>query len=223
MDLLFNNVLIKFDEEPEEIEVSGVKLKLDTSFNKMQHQVTTGMVMGLPHRLYFDRTNVVKSVEYDVDMELEIGDRVIMSYLSYGEAIKNASVDECHYVRYDEILVAMRGDQVIPLNGLVLIEPINMTESNEVKEVSKFLILPDYVKIQKSETRGIVRYKGKPVKRYLLDRFDTIYESEDDIQVGDYVYFSPNYAVPLQYDMHKTLPMTLYRMRRKDIQGVYQP
>lgn len=223
MDLLFNNVLIKFDEEPEEIEVSGVSLKIDTSFNKMQHQVTTGTVMALPQRLYFDRTNVVKSVEYDVDMELQVGDRVIMSYLSYGEAIKNASIDGCHYVRYDEIHVILRGDQVIPINGLVLIEPINMTESNEVKEVSKFLILPDYVKIQKSETRGIVRYKGKPVKRYLLDRFDTIYESEDDVQVGDYVYFSPNYAVPLQYDMHKSLPITLYRMRRKDIQGVYQP
>jgi len=223
MDLLFNNVLIKFDDEPEEIEVSGVKLKIDTTYNKMQHQVTTGTVMGLPQRLYFDRTDVVKSVEYDVDMELEVGDRVIMSYLSYGEAIKNASVDECHYVRYDEILVAMRGDQVIPLNGLVLIEPINMTDSNEVKEVSKFLLLPDYVKIQKSETRGIVRYKGKAVKRYVLDRFDTIYESDDDVQVGDYVYFSPNYAVPLQYEMHQSLPMTLYRMRRKDIQGVYQP
>jgi hypothetical protein len=223
MDLLFNNVLIKFDEEPEEIEVSGVSLKIDTSFNKMQHQVTTGTVMALPQRLYFDRTNVVKSVEYDVDMELQVGDRVIMSYLSYGEAIKNASIDDCHYVRYDEIHVILRGDQVIPINGLVLIEPINMTESNEVKEVSKFLILPDYVKVQKSETRGIVRYKGKPVKRYLLDRFDTIYESEDDVQVGDYVYFSPNYAVPLQYDMHKSLPMTLYRMRRKDIQGIYQP
>ena len=220
---MYNNVLIKFDDEIDEIEVAGTKLQIDTSFNKMQHQVTTGTVMGLPKKLLFDRTNVVKSVEYDVDMELQVGDKVIMSYLSYGEAIKNATIDGCHYVRYDEILVAIRGDQVIPLNGLVLIEPITMTESAEVKEVSKFLILPDYVKVQKSETRGVVRYKGKPVKRYLLDRFDTIYESEDDVQVGDYVYFSPNYAVPLQYEMHQTLPMTLYRMRRKDIQGVYQP
>lgn len=220
MKLLFNTVLIKFDPPHESITVAGQELQIDTSFNPLQHTSSTGTVLSVPERLIFDRKDSAKTMEYDVPMELQVGDNVILNYLSYAEAIKNEPIDGGHPVRYDEILVALRGEQVIPVNGLLLVEPLNIADTEEVKEMSKFLVTPEYVKTQKSETRGYVRYVGSPVRGYQMDYREEIYESEDDVKVGDFVQFDPAYAVPLQYELHRSLPMILYRMRRKDILGV---
>jgi len=220
MKLLFNNVLVKFDEPNDHIKVGDVELQIDTSYNPMQHAITTGTVIGLPSRLIFDRKEPAKTMLYDTDMELRVGDRIIFEYLAYGEAIKNDPIDGGYCIRYDEVLVAIRGEQVIPVNGIVLIEPIDISETEEVKEMSKFLVVPDYVKTQKSESRGIVRHVGSPLRGYAMDTSNSIYEA-DDIHVGDKVYFNSNYAIPLQYEMHRIFDKVLYRMRRKDILGIY--
>lgn len=220
MKLLFNNVLVKFDEPNDHIKVGEVELQIDTSFNPMQHAITSGTVIGLPSRLIFNPDQPDKTMLYDTDMELQVGDRIIFEYLAYGEAVKNDPIDGGYCIRYDEVLVALRGDQVIPVNGIVLIEPIDITETEEVKEMSKFLEIPDYVKKQKSESRGVVRYIGTPLRGYAMDTSRTIYEA-DDLHVGDKVYFNPNYAVHLQYEMHRIFDKVLYRMRRKDILGIY--
>jgi len=220
MKLLFNNVLVKFDEPNDHIKVGDVELQIDTSYNPMQHAITTGTVIGLPSRLIFDRKEPAKTMLYDTDMELRVGDRIIFEYLAYGEAVKNDPIDGGYCIRYDEVLVAIRGEQVIPVNGIVLIEPIDISETEEVKEMSKFLVVPDYVKSQKSESRGIVRHVGSPLRGYAMDTSNSIHEA-DDLHVGDKVYFNSNYAIPLQYEMHRIFDKVLYRMRRKDILGIY--
>ena len=220
MKLLFNNVLVKFDEPNDHIKVGDVELQIDTSYNPMQHAITTGTVIGLPSRLIFDRKEPSKTMLYDTDMELRVGDRIIFEYLAYGEAVKNDPIDGGYCIRYDEVLVAIRGEQVIPVNGIVLIEPIDISETEEVKEMSKFLVVPDYVKTQKSESRGVVRHVGSPLRGYAMDTSNSIHEA-DDLHVGDKVYFNSNYAIPLQYEMHRIFDKVLYRMRRKDILGIY--
>ena len=221
MKLLFNSVLVKFDSPNDHIKVGGVDIQIDTSFNPMQHTITSGEVIGLPSRLIFNPDDPAKTMLYDTDMELKVGDRIIFDYLAYNEAIKNDPIDGGHVIRYDEVLVALRGDDIIPVNGIVLVEPIDITETEEVKQMSAFLEVPDYVKQQKSETRGVVRYVGTPLRAYAMDTSRTIYES-DDLHVGDKVYFDASYAIPLQYDMHRLIDKTLYRMRRKDILGIYE-
>jgi co-chaperonin GroES (HSP10) len=221
MKLLFNSVLVKFDSPNDHIKVGGVDIQIDTSFNPMQHTITSGEVIGLPSRLIFNPDDPAKTMLYDTDMELKVGDRIIFDYLAYNEAIKNDPIDGGHVIRYDEVLVALRGDDIIPVNGIVLVEPIDITETEEVKQMSAFLEVPDYVKKQKSETRGVVRYVGTPLRAYAMDTSRTIYES-DDLHVGDKVYFDASYAIPLQYDMHRLIDKTLYRMRRKDILGIYE-
>lgn len=221
MKILFNTVLVKFDEANDHIKVNDQKLYIDTSYNPMQHAVTTGTVIGLPERLIFDRTRPDKTMLYDTDMELQLGDKIIFEYLAYGEAIKNSPLNGGYFIRYDEILVALRGDQVMPVNGIVLVEPIDITETQEVKEMTKLLVVPDYVKTQKSQTRGVVRHLGTPVRGYAMDVTESIFEA-DDVKVNDKIYLNPHYAVPLQYELHQTLSKVLYRMRRKDILGIYE-
>jgi len=221
MKLLFNSVLVKFDPPYNHIDVAGVKMQIDTTYNPMEHAVTSGIVTGLPTKLIYNPDDPAKTMLYDTDMELQVGDRIIFEYLAYGEAMKNDPIDGSHVIRYDEVLVAIRGEEIIPVNGIVVVEPIDITETEEVKKMSSILEVPDYVKWQKSETRGIVRHIGTPLRGYAMDTSKSIHEA-DDLKVGDKVLFIHHYAIPLQYDMHRIIDKTLYRMRRKDILGTYE-
>ena len=70
---------------------------------------------------------------YDTDMELRSWRSYYFWYLAYGEAVKNDPIDGGYCIRYDEVLVAIRGEQVIPVNGIVLIEPIDISETGRSK------------------------------------------------------------------------------------------
>lgn len=217
--------MVAFDRENDELLLeSGHKLHLSTGWEPYQHAVTSGIVTHVPEKLVFDRRDHARSVLYDTDMELKVGDRVIFDFKVEEHVKKNSEpINGSYPLRYDDIFLAIRGKdkEVIPVNGIVVVEACDTTQEEDVKRAMQHLHLPDTVTKEKSETMGIVRYVGKPLRGYLFAP-EELSEVDDEVNVGDTVYFHPSYAIELQYSLHQIIDKgkTLYRMRRKDIFAV---
>lgn len=227
MKILFNTVMVKFDRENDELLLgNGHKLYLNTTYEPQQHAVTSGVVTAVPERIVFNRKDLGASMQYDVDMELRVGDRVIFDYKA--ESIvkqRQTPLDGSYALRYDDIYVAIRGDQIIPVNGVLLVEALPTTVEEDVQRALKSgLELPETVTKEYSEIMGVVRYLGAPCRGYLMADPD-LTDIHDDIRVGDTVCFNPVYAIPLQYELHQIIDKgkVLYRLRRKDVLAICEP
>lgn len=224
MNILFNTVMVKFDRDNDEVLFeSGEKLFISTGWEPLMHAVTSGVVTHVPNKLIFNRKNP-NSVQYDVDMEVQVGDRVIFDFKAESEVRKVAApIDGSYPLRYDDIYVVIREGEVIPINGIVLVEACDTTEEEDVKKAMEFLHLPDTVLKEKSEVMGYVRYIGTPCRGFLNAPAE-LTEVDDHVSVGDKVLFHHAYAVELQYSMHQIINKgkVLYRMRRKDIFAVME-
>lgn len=225
MNVLFNTVMVKFDRENNEVLFeSGQKLFISTGWEPLKHAVTTGVVTHVPSKLIFNRKHP-NSVQYDVDMELKVGDRVIFDF-KVEEAIKKIAqpIEGSYPLRYDDIYVAIREGEIIPVNGIVIVEACDATQEDDVKHAMKHLHLPDTVLKEKSEVLGKVLYMGSPCRGFLHAPSE-LTEEYDDINIGDIITFHPSYAIELQYSLHQVIGRgkTIYRMRRKDIFGVMEP
>jgi co-chaperonin GroES (HSP10) len=207
-----NWVLVKPDEGNHKVILkSGVVLFLDTSFEKEKHSVCTGKVVKVPEKIIFNERFI--SVDFDTEQELETGDKIIFHYLQSLDNIRESRYIECDgvvyfLVKYDSIFCALRNSKVIPVNGLVIVEP-------DDEEIKTIFIVPDSAK-KKSTTTGTIRYIGSPLKGY-KDYPD--YADVDELAVGDKVVFDKHNTVPLQYPLHQTIDKdkVLYKMRRIDI------
>ena len=225
MKLLLNHIFVCFDRENDEIETaSGRKLSIVTCYEENKHTVTTGIVMGTPKGLFFKRGDN-HSLQYDTDMELMVGDRIIFDFLAYQAIIKSTYptiIDgkECYPMKYDGIYVAIRNGEIIPVNGVILVEPLVAGEQFKKFET------PDYMKKDTLNTKGVVRYKGTPIRKYYTDQFmntkSEIDERKYDVNVGDTIHFNWFDSVQIQFDLHQIIEKgtPLYQMKRKDIMGV---
>ncbi len=218
MQILFNHVLIKIDRENDELLLqSGHKLYLDTSYNKEAHYPRVGKVIKAPEMLYFDREEPRRSSRFDTPVEIQEGDTVIYHYLAIENSrarfasLKKHIDPALDMIPYDTIFLCIRNGEVIPVNGYVIVEPLDET-------IETSLEIPDSARTY-SKTKGIIRYLGKPVNGYLewVDDEDT-----DEIQVGDTICYGAENCVPFEYDLHQQLDKgkKLFRMQRRDIQGI---
>lgn len=212
MKIPYNWVYIKPDLTNEIVLPSGHTLFLDTRFEEQGHAPTYGTVIQAPEALRFSRDASVESVQFDVPMEIQVGDKVIFHFNSLGIAQEQGRVfEEGFMVRYDSLFVAIRGEQVIPLNGNIIVEP-------ESAVIRSNLFIPAIAK-KKAKQVGRVLYTGSEVKdyRFDVDAFDV------PVEVNDRVLFIHYNAVPLQHfpELHGKLKKTiLYRMQRKDIDAI---
>lgn len=224
MNVLFNTVMVKFDRDNDEVLFeSGHKLHISTGWEPYKHAVTSGIVTHVPSRLIFNRKDR-NSVQFDVDMEVQVGDRVIFDFKAESSVRKIAEpINGSYPLRYDDLYVVIRNGEIIPINGIVLVEACDTTEEEDVKQAMKHLHLPDTVLKEKSEVMGYVRYIGTPCKGYLNAPVE-LTEIHDEVNIGDKVTFHPSYAIELQYSMHQIIGKgkTIYRMRRKDIFGILE-
>lgn len=220
MKILFNQVLIRPDrEENDMIKMGDTELKLVTAYDEFKHKVVTGTVVQLPESLIFNRRKGYLCQKFDTEIELQVGDRIIFHYLAVHAAKKQydpyllKDVPKDHtLIPYDQIFVAIRGTEVIPINGYLLVEPVD-------EEVKTNLEIPDSAK-KKATVRGIIRYMGKPVNGYR--DFPDVGPDTDEVKVGDEVFYRACNCVPLEYALHQTLDRgkILYRMQRNDLIGV---
>jgi len=223
MQLLYNNLMVRFDRDNDELLLSnGQKLHLATGWEPQMHAVTSGVVTHVPEKIIFDRKDHRRSVMYDTDLEIQVGDRIIFDFKVEEHVRKVAPIDGAYPLRYDDVYVVIRGEQIIPVNGIILVEACDTTVEEDVQRVLQAGVhLPETVTKEKSERYGIVRHIGTPLRGY-LQAPEELDELSDVVNVGDKIVFHPVYAVELQYSLHQIIEKgkTLYRMRRKDVFAV---
>lgn len=163
-------------------------------------------VYKVPQKLFFDPDDS-KSMDWDCEMELQVGDLVWFSVLESknaqeifceGQLYRSIPYADC-YVAKRKVPIRSRkidiGDgwykkqfkakeKIICLNGFVLCKPCYMPQISPLDAISDTLI---------DKSRGIVAFMGKPVKSYLRPEYCDI----PNLEIGDEVVFEPR--APLFY------------------------
>lgn len=213
-----NHVLIKPDRNFGSIKCGEKELYIDTTNEPGKHTVTSGTVVAICDKLIFDRdVDWSRSCLFDTDIEAKVGDRVIFHPMAFQTASAlNKIIDGNYLIRYDDLFMAIRGEELIVLNGGVIAEAI--------EEEIDFggLIIPDTIK-QKSKQVSVVRYLGTPLRGYYKPfEYGNGPDEENMVQVGDKIVHSKYDAIELQNSLYQIFNknVTYYRMHYKDIDGV---
>ncbi len=162
-------------------------LFIDTTYKPEDHVEIINEVIAVPERLKFN--------EWETEMQLKVGDKVWVNYLSIikGERVQVGG-EVYVLVPYEKIILTKRGDDLVMLNGYVLIEPVL-----EETQQSGIIILLKQAK--QASQRGYVRHMGIPNKRYT----DESHTDEIDIKMGDMVGFKHGYNSKLESSYHQTI------------------
>lgn len=218
--------MIKLDKENDSIKLkNGFELYIDITFDPEKHATVTGTVYGLPSHLYYSgKPNI--GMPWETQMELKMGDKVIVYYLSIVNAFKKESrkyilegEDRYVFIPYSSIFAVYGEGFVKPINGYCLIEP---TEDPFIVEQKRRMtaIGMELVKLKtKTNTNvvfGRVRYIGIPNRQYVDD-----YMTDEgvDIKTGDIVVMRKISDIPLQYDLHARIDggAKYWRCQRRNI------
>lgn len=215
--------MIKLDPENEIIETpSGLKLFVDTSFEPEKHIVRCGEVVKTPTHLVQRKGEI----PWTTEMEVQDGDRVVMYFLAVQNCLapeKKRYVREGKtvwiFLKYHNIYAVIREGNIIPVNGYLLVEPIEDPEWIRKKaEAEKHnLELPDLRTTSNTHvTYGRITYIGKPNKSY-----DHPHRSDEhyNISVGDEVVLKRIRDIPVEYEYHAKIDggKKFYRVQRHDI------
>lgn len=191
---------------------SGITFTVDTTYKPEHHARVLCEVVSLPKQLIFTKKYPYYSMEWECEMMLRIGDKVMIKYLAALNAEKYWYMmdgDQKYYmVPYQQVYLRIRDEVTTMLNGYVLVQRIKQNKK------SKIQLLP------KDEDRlGVVKYCHKPNYQYLDANYD-----DDIINVGDKIvlsYHSSHYKV-LENPVHRVFdPDNEYLvMQRHQIEGV---
>lgn len=162
--------------------------------------------MRSEYALNVSRLARARSVAFDTDMELQVGDRVLFSYVIHLDSL---IVGEALLVDYDQIIAKRHNGGWRSVNGFVLVEMVqqSLTDFSSSFRVER--------KDKNKYGYGIVRVLGSKVRQYAdYNRIDDI-----DIEVGDMVTFD-RHAPRIEMDEHNSLTdsdSSLFLIQRKDI------
>jgi len=171
-------------------------LLIDTSWKPEDHVEIINEVIAVPL--------TAKCSEWETEMQLKVGDKVWVNRLTIIKAEK-IQVGETTYLKvpYEMIILAKRGDEIIMLNGYVLLEPIHKAQIKS----DTIILAPNK---EEHQDRGIVRYMGIPNKRYT----DEILSDDCEISIGDRVLLSRKYNPKLESSYHESIGNYLVVQRR---------
>jgi len=207
-------------------------LYFDKSWHPEAHTNQFGIVKAVPEQLLFfkkeiddiksefdgsyncplDRISEIqyltsKSVQYDVPIEIQLDDMVIMQYQVYWGALREGRIlkegkEMFIVVPYDMLILAIRGEKIIPLNGLCLVEPV-------IEKASSVIIMEE----KESAIKGKIAHLGCEVKNYL-----GLEDSDDDFfKKDDYVYFRKTTNLPVEYSIHQRLDKKYFKIHRRNL------
>lgn len=234
-----NYVLIRPEEDlfdNVELGTTGIRIKVDRSFETGLHATTSGIVEEVPSSLFFSKELKYSrvSLRFGTVMELEKGDRVVFHHNAVKTAMaegffisdKKDPLFGCVFIKYDGLFVRIRKGEVYPLNGIVLVEPVEEKIKSDVELINddykqhdkQAIIIPQSYD-PKNRKKSIVRYVGTPLTGY-NSYFD--YDGDDsgcDIKPGDTIYHTTHDCIPIQYSIHQSFDKgkTLWRMRMFDV------
>lgn len=259
LKLLPNYVLILPDEDYETYQLSGRETGIRSALSTGtagQRISLYGTVIKVPEKLRYSGAelrsvrsnynpdhvqsiidNIKKgSVNYDVDMELKLGDRVMYVYKNQIDAYKDARVlytdkGTCMLMKYDTIKCKHIGDdEVYPLNGSVFIKPLTLAEEEKTKGgIIKIEKTHMGMKVKAKLAIGVVSESGCICNGYLEfasagadGSREKLEQARDmpELNPGTYVYYDARMCTNLEFENHQTLPTARKVIWRKDIYGI---
>lgn len=170
------------------------------------------------------------SVLFDVDIEIQKGDRVNFSYLAHKKAkdenmIVDTELGEMYLIKYDMLLMTV-DENFQPkkmLNGYVLVQPEEIEVKKEgaqefIEHTGGLVTLAPKQKLKKTKKTqlGDVILSGTSCRGYLQQP-----EKEDYVQhleKGQKILYDPRMCHKLEYDIHQIMSdKILHLVQRKDI------
>lgn len=201
-----------------EHQLGNTKIVIDTSFDPATHAPRWGMIVKNPENLLYKKLER-ESCGWETTIETVEGDLVYFDYWSClqalgklanpslpGESPKWFKVGDDLYVliRYDALVMTVRDDKVICLNGNVVLRPYIVEKKSD-------LILPAHMKHKEEKLIGEVLYVGKHNTAYLDGCRDA-----NDIQVGD-ICVIKNYKLRLENMLANQFEKNLFFVQLKHI------
>jgi co-chaperonin GroES (HSP10) len=221
-----NWLIIKpFLNAVESIDFNGTKLWVDGSFEREKNACTTGEVIAVCDDMYFAKENFKgadeKSLRFGTTIEAKPKDKIYFHYLAVENAsrakrmFKGEDGETYMFMKYDEAFCSKRGEEIVMLNGWVLMEPIALDKKFE----SKILDL-SFANKGHSLTYAKVGHAGSRNNGYLENR--RVNDFTEPLNVGDVVVYEKYSDIKLQQELHSDLDgnKVFYRMQRKDMVAV---
>jgi len=213
-----NMVLVRLNRKTDEILLEGgVKLYLETRFHKERNAPVTGEVIAVPDQLLCR-----KWMEWETEMELEVGAQAWWGYLDTCYALENSShhfqdEDGRNYilVPYQSFVCQKIGDNIKTVNGYLLCEGV---EEEVLK--SSTIYIPDDIRKNKSAVFAILRYQGNRNTWYRVSQY---HDTEESVCNGSVIAFTANSDIPLEYDLHQSIEgrnKHFYKMQLRDVLAV---
>lgn len=204
--LIKNHVLIRCDRYNENIKIGDNKeIFLDVTYEPEKHSSTHGTVFKIPEKI--DSASNTK-------INIEIGDDVHFHYLTIqgchadGRAFavvkENSDIQSYYAIPYQYLYCAVRevpnGTKMIPLNNWIMVEPVY-----EELEITKDGVAVNPIAISE--------------KRYLKDIgiVAAVDPSITSLKIGEKVLFTAQSDIPIEYDLHQSMPKKFFRMMENDI------
>jgi len=203
MKMLQNFVLLEAEKlENDEISICNgtVKIHIDASFQKEKHSIVRAKVKKIPIKLHPDSPTTI---------EIKEDDEVVFHYLAAGNALKSGRVinkgSKIYFmVDYHSMFCAIRGEEIIPLNNHVLVEPITEDRPEKIGVV----FIPKSHRRRDKVSYGRIKYINP-----------NSFQGTTPLKVGDIVYFKDYSDIPLEYSMHKSVSSEpLYRVEVQDLE-----
>lgn len=223
-----NMLLVELISDTSKYEGSEISVVKDWSAG--EHAERIFRVTKAPKTVFFDPRypNCNNSA---TKMEVKEGDTV---YINLSESLNTFIYSfkgkKYYTIKYDSIVCAVRDDKIIPVNGYVLIEPIERVRkalSHEVK-----YIVPNEGRVCHMGSRNM-EYKRNYAGRSLRKKEPSkrFYDFDDkDLSVGDEVILDSQLAItgleqgasiwPLEASSHRTLDKPYFVCQRPKIQFI---
>lgn len=156
---------------------SGIILCADPDWDEGANCNVYGTVKAIPNKLLRrEKAYYEFGMEHGTEMEVEVGDKVFFTRTeSYNCDAITVGDDLYYLVDYPELILALRGDKRIMLNGFVLMERINEEMKSDYLDLS--------FSTKNKVTYGKVIEVGKPNDWYMTPNVS----DPKDIKVGDTV------------------------------------
>lgn len=243
-----NLVLIKPDPDFEFVTIhpeDGEDVKIWIGYDPetmAQHYGVTGKVLKLPEQLSFRLDALEKakkgmsthrtpgeaklindittsSLDYEVENELQEGDKVWFDYLNQISVFDEKRLVEveghgiCFFVRYDTLYCYERDNEIKLLNGWVWIERL---KADDITPAG--LHLPGSRKETRVPKKARIVKASVPIKRY-KDK----YHSEEPVELkeGQEILFDDRFGHPVEYELHRTIHnKEVLCIRRKNMYAI---
>ena len=198
----------------------GIIKAVDPSFRPNVHADRISEVVMVPEGLYYypglyKHKKATESIDWDTDMELLPGDIVWHNFMELTDTY-NIKVrdDKALYklLRYEDIYLAKRGEELIMLNGYCLCEEVLR------ERLSEFDVLDRDI----DKNIGRVVLVGKRNRSYRVRSGIRDLDGDDMLKVGDIIVKRrPDVHIRLEEDVHARFPLGEKKMyfiiQRRDI------